>query len=79
MNTPDLFPVPAVLSPRLKWLAEHNLTTSYDAGLASEGEEFPWTCYHRTFGGVLAIGRTEDEAMEAYCLAYGLKHWTLEP
>lgn len=65
----DAFPEAVLLSPRLQWLAKHNLTTK-------KLESGRWRCFldDKTYG----VGATEAEAIISYCIKTGVKHWNLD-
>ena len=91
MNT-ELFNVPIVLSPRLKWLQKHNLTIRHDPKI-KPGDEcevtgetiYPWLVYAGTFpksgfftGNRDAYGNTEDEALAAWARQHHKRLWNEE-
>jgi len=76
-----LFPdLPESLSPFAKWKRDNALEVWY-----TDGIEEPWTCCDTASFGNCDIhedsatrGETEEEACEAYCLKFGVKHWSLQ-
>ncbi len=78
-----LFPLPISPSPRLAWMAEHNVTTHY-----SFDEDFGkhWQAsigippdiseaYRMEDTGCLCYGTTEIEALEKLCARQNWRHW----
>jgi hypothetical protein len=82
MNEPELFNVPVVKSPRLKWLARHGISTLRADHTVSAGEEddfghrvHQWTA---TNGWHNRGGDTEDDALAALARVALLKMWNEE-
>lgn len=75
----DLLEVPLSPSPRLRWLAEHNLILRhYDGPHGCGGpEDAGWVCGNRsrTYN---AGGADEREAELAYAARYGIEHWAVK-
>lgn len=82
MNEPELFNVPVVKSPRLKWLEKHGVTTRRADHVVSADEEddfghrvHQWTASN---GVHMRGGLTENDALAAWALAQGVKMWNEE-
>jgi len=82
MNEPELFNVPAVKSPRLKWMEKYGVTTRRADHVVSAGEEddfghpvHQWTATNRWHN---RGGDTEDDALAAWARAQGVKMWNEE-
>lgn len=78
-----LFPLPISLSPRLKWINEHGVTTYYEPAGAL-GDDAGWSAYIGTNdeeseemeeAGRLCFGHTEDEALERLAKAQSWRLW----
>lgn len=72
----DLFPVEESLSPRLRWLREHDVVT-----WRTEGCKMPWSASHSqdiktTARTRFGEGDTEDEAIVALARANKWPLWT---
>ncbi len=74
--------LPAVKSPRLKWIEKHNLIVWRDVDWCPGDEDefgfelYPW--YARSGGGKRYGASTEDAAMIAWAKANSVKSWTEE-
>ena len=94
MSETPLFPdLPESLSPFAKWKREHGLMVWHTPNLHPDAEDeftgeqiLAWTCAKQqdAENGQLGTdtattGNTEEEACEAYCLRFRLKHWSIKP
>jgi hypothetical protein len=64
----DLFEIPESLSPRLRWLARHDLTVY-------RGIDGKYVCMLDFYNH--AKGETEEEACVAFCVKTQLEHWSV--
>lgn len=89
MSTPELFTIPEVKSPRLKWIAAHNLHTKHFPD-RREGDEcpetgadmHPWEAWQHA-GKVYPPGNscggpTEDDALANWARNNGVRMWNEE-
>jgi hypothetical protein len=69
----SLFPLPAVDSPRLKWIKRYAVEIQF-CPYCEPGDLFPWivTSVLHTYPGE---GNTEQEALRDFALNNGLKLW----
>lgn len=85
MNEPELFSVPEVKSPRMRWIAKHALVTQHhpevtvgDECAETGAELYPWTakqsscCYPKN---VAQGGATEDDALASWARQNGVRMW----
>ena len=73
----ELFSIPEQLSPRLRWLKDHEVRTAYH----NSGGEYPnWLAWTRSDdpmeGGVTGEGDTEDEAVTSLAKRMNWLMWT---
>ena len=86
MSNPELFTVPKVKSPRLRWIEKHRLVTQHHRGIAMGDEDpetgedlYPWTAWKtgskpapwRSECG----GATEDDALAGWARNNGVRMW----
>ncbi len=62
----DIFEIPESLSPRLRWLRDHQLTIQ-----KLENGKYECSLDESTFG----IGDTAEEACVQFCILTQLPHW----
>ncbi len=76
----DAFAGMVALSPRLRWLEQHGLTT-IDQPLPRREigprNSMPWCCHNKA-KTVCMFGEDEVDATMLYAQVMGLKHWMLE-
>lgn len=58
------------LSPRLKWMQEHGITTREDEAMPSNER---WLACG---GGKVERGRTEEDALLELAVSIGISHWS---
>jgi len=84
MSDGELFDVPVVKSPRLKWIEKHRLKTKCAEFPVADGDEdefgnevFQWSAsddnWKHSHGGA-----TEDDALAAWARARGVRLWNEE-
>jgi len=82
-NMTDLFPIPPSPSPRLAWMAKHDLHT-HCSGAAKDFLGEPWNCWRgdlkdaTVLNDDYATGATEIDAIVAWAKAHGVKLWNEE-
>jgi len=77
----DLFEIPEQLSPRLKWMKEHDVHT--DKCRYLQAGEAPWSAWQGDMMKAMSFmeistGETEDEAIVHLAKAMGWKLWNEE-
>lgn len=86
MSEGELFDVPEVKSPRLRWMEKHGLKTKHFPGV-QDGEEDPETGYELhtwvAWRGSPPVwirtgGATEDDALADWARANGVRMWNEE-
>ena len=87
--TPDLFPVPEVLSPRLLWMKKHSVRVHHAPNIGEGG--YPWCVWLWDNDGpegkegiperpdLCGYGKTEDDALVHLALIHHLRLWNEEP
>ena len=83
----ELFDVPVVKSPRLKWIEKHGLYTQHFPDVKpgdddpETGEEiYPWRAWvgNMRHARICAGGATEDDALAEWAKASGVLLWNEE-
>lgn len=76
----DLFPSATSVSPRLRWLAAHNLFTRRDElphTFVPCDQGKPWVCANPAMTSI-GCGDDEREATLDFAARHGIKHWLVE-
>lgn len=75
----ELFDIGESLSPRLKWMREHEVRTfSLDEGYYEEFNLDPWECTSNKGNFRKGKGETEDEAIIDFARKNNLRLWNEE-
>ena len=71
----ELFNIPTVKSPRLRWIEKHDLRTI--SGTTAENK-VEWAAWQIGRGAKTFKGDTEDDALAAWAKARGVRLWNEE-
>ncbi len=69
----ELFHIEPVLSPRLRWMEQHNITLRHHED--SSAHHLNWSATDDAFK-CFGWGETEEEALCQLARKLGLKHWS---